>query len=60
MVDPLDGTREFVKRNGEFTINVALVVEHEPVLGVVAAPALGLSLLGRRRLRCVRRTGAGE
>ena len=39
VVDPLDGTREFVKRNGEFTINIALVVEHEPVLGLVAAPA---------------------
>jgi 3'(2'), 5'-bisphosphate nucleotidase len=41
VVDPLDGTREFIKRNGEFTINVALVIEHEPVLGLVAAPALG-------------------
>jgi 3'(2'), 5'-bisphosphate nucleotidase len=41
VVDPLDGTREFVKRNGEFTVNVALVRDHEPVLGVVAAPALG-------------------
>jgi 3'(2'), 5'-bisphosphate nucleotidase len=40
VVDPLDGTREFVKRNGEFTINVALVIEHEPVLGIIAAPAL--------------------
>jgi 3'(2'), 5'-bisphosphate nucleotidase len=39
IVDPLDGTREFVKRNGEFTINIALIVEHEPVLGVVSAPA---------------------
>ncbi|HEX3913882.1 MAG TPA: 3'(2'),5'-bisphosphate nucleotidase CysQ [Steroidobacteraceae bacterium] len=39
VVDPLDGTREFVKRNGEFTVNIALVVDHEPVLGVVAAPA---------------------
>ncbi len=46
MVDPLDGTREFVKRNGEFTINIALVVEHEPVLGVVAAPAQGLLYWG--------------
>ncbi len=45
-VDPLDGTREFIKRNGEFTVNVALVVEHEPVLGVVAAPALGLLYWG--------------
>ncbi len=40
IVDPLDGTREFIKRNGEFTVNVALVREHKPVLGVVYAPAL--------------------
>src|ERR1700721_56273 len=46
VVDPLDGTREFVKRNGEFTINIALVVQHEPVLGVVAAPAQGLLFWG--------------
>ena len=39
IVDPLDGTREFVRRNGEFTVNIALVAEHEPVLGVIAAPA---------------------
>ncbi len=51
VVDPLDGTREFIKRNGEFTVNVALVVEHEPVLGVVAAPALGLLYWGARRSR---------
>jgi 3'(2'), 5'-bisphosphate nucleotidase len=46
VVDPLDGTREFVKRNGEFTINIALVVDHEPVLGIVAAPAQGLLYWG--------------
>jgi 3'(2'), 5'-bisphosphate nucleotidase len=46
VVDPLDGTREFVKRNGEFTVNIALVRDHEPVLGVVAAPALGLLYWG--------------
>ena len=46
LVDPLDGTREFVKRNGEFTINIALVVNHEPLLGIVAAPALGLLYWG--------------
>lgn len=39
VVDPLDGTREFIKRNGEFTINVALVANHRPVLGVIAVPA---------------------
>jgi 3'(2'), 5'-bisphosphate nucleotidase len=46
VVDPLDGTREFVKRNGEFTVNIALVVQHEAVLGVVAAPAQGLLYWG--------------
>jgi 3'(2'), 5'-bisphosphate nucleotidase len=40
LVDPLDGTREFVKRNGEFTVNIALIEAHAPVLGVVYAPAL--------------------
>ncbi|MDR3389155.1 MAG: 3'(2'),5'-bisphosphate nucleotidase CysQ [Rudaea sp.] len=40
LVDPLDGTREFVKRNGEFTVNIALIHGHHPVLGVVFAPAL--------------------
>jgi len=38
LVDPLDGTREFVKRNGEFTVNIALIRGHEPVLGVVHVP----------------------
>ena len=41
LVDPLDGTREFVKRNGEFTVNIALIEEHRPSLGVVFAPVLG-------------------
>jgi len=40
LVDPLDGTREFVKRNGEFTVNVALIDNGVPLLGVVFAPAL--------------------
>ena len=43
LVDPLDGTREFVKRNGEFTVNIALVENHRPVLGVIHAPVLGLT-----------------
>ncbi len=41
LVDPLDGTREFVKRNGEFTVNVALIDGDRSILGVVLAPALG-------------------
>lgn len=40
IIDPLDGTKEFIKRNGEFTVNIALVKEGKPVLGVVYAPAL--------------------
>lgn len=38
IVDPLDGTREFIKRNGEFTVNIALIHRNTPVLGVVAVP----------------------
>jgi 3'(2'), 5'-bisphosphate nucleotidase len=41
MVDPLDGTKEFIKRNGEFTVNIALIHEGTPVLGVVAIPVTG-------------------
>ncbi|WP_337880058.1 3'(2'),5'-bisphosphate nucleotidase CysQ [Rheinheimera sp.] len=40
LVDPLDGTKEFIKRNGEFTVNIALVQQGEPVLGVIHAPVL--------------------
>jgi 3'(2'), 5'-bisphosphate nucleotidase len=42
LVDPLDGTKEFIKRRAEFTVNIALVEHGEPVLGVVVAPALDL------------------
>ncbi len=48
LIDPLDGTREFVKRNDEFTVNVALVHDHQPVLGVVHAPALALTYVAHR------------
>ena len=48
IVDPLDGTREFLKRNGEFTVNIALVEGGVPVLGVVVAPALGVAYWGAR------------
>lgn len=41
MVDPLDGTKEFLKRNGEFTVNIALIHSSRPVLGVVAVPVNG-------------------
>lgn len=41
MVDPLDGTKEFVKRNGEFTVNIAMIENQKPILGVVAIPVTG-------------------
>src|SRR5579872_1487184 len=46
LVDPLDGTKEFLKRNGEFTVNIALVDNGLPVLGVVLAPATGATFVG--------------
>jgi len=46
LVDPLDGTKEFIKRNGEFTVNIALVQGHDPVLGVVHAPVLDRDYYG--------------
>ena len=46
LVDPLDGTKEFISRNGEFTVNIALVQNGRPVLGVVGAPAIGRLFAG--------------
>ena len=46
IIDPLDGTREFVNRNGEFTVNVALIQDHRPVLGVVHVPVHGKTYIG--------------
>ena len=47
LVDPLDGTKEFVSRNGEFTVNVALIEDHVPVLGVVHVPVSGTTYTGQ-------------
>jgi 3'(2'), 5'-bisphosphate nucleotidase len=46
LVDPLDGTREFLSRNGQFTVNIALIEGHAPVLGVVHVPVSDSSYLG--------------
>lgn len=48
LVDPLDGTKEFVKKNGEFTVNIALMHHALPVLGVVYAPALGITYAAKK------------
>ena len=46
LVDPLDGTREFIKRNGEFSVNIALIHEHKSVLGVINIPIQKISYFG--------------
>lgn len=57
LVDPLDGTKEFISRNGEFTVNIALVHGHEPVLGVVHVPVLGRDYYGGAGAGAYRRDG---
>jgi len=48
LIDPLDGTKEFLKRNGEFTVNIALIENGEPAIGVVYAPVLDVCYYGAR------------
>ncbi len=59
LVDPLDGTKEFVNRTGEFTVNVALIEDGAPVLGVVAAPVAGLLYYARTGEGAWKREGNG-
>jgi 3'(2'), 5'-bisphosphate nucleotidase len=60
LVDPLDGTKEFLKRNGEFTVNIALVDHGRPVAGVVLAPALGQLYYAGAGVGAYRRSAEGE
>ena len=60
LVDPLDGTREFIKRNGEFTVNIALIENGVPVLGVVHVPVSGVSYLGCRGQGAFRQEPGGQ
>jgi len=55
IVDPLDGTKEFVNRNGEFTVNIALIEDHCPVLGVVHVPVQDKTYVGCKGLGAERR-----
>jgi 3'(2'), 5'-bisphosphate nucleotidase len=50
LVDPLDGTKEFISRNGEFTVNIALIEDQAPIAGVVYAPALNILYFAARGL----------
>ncbi|MGD2117800.1 MAG: 3'(2'),5'-bisphosphate nucleotidase CysQ [Chromatiales bacterium] len=60
LVDPLDGTREFVKKNGEFTVNIALIENHDATLGVVYAPAKQLTFYGSRAQGAFRQNAHGN
>lgn len=60
LVDPLDGTKEFIKRNGEFTVNIALVEGNEPTIGVVYVPAQDKVYYGIKRQGAFLQQGNGE
>ena len=59
LVDPLDGTKEFLKRNGEFTVNIALIEGGRPILGVIYIPATGVLYYGERKRGAFRRSADG-
>jgi len=60
LVDPLDGTREFIKRNGEFSVNLALIEDGVPVFGIVQAPVTGALWHATRGIGAFRRDGNDE
>ncbi|MCH2448599.1 MAG: 3'(2'),5'-bisphosphate nucleotidase CysQ [Gracilimonas sp.] len=55
LVDPLDGTKEFIKKNGEFTVNIALIEKNKPVLGVVYVPAFDVMYYGEQSIGSFKR-----
>jgi 3'(2'), 5'-bisphosphate nucleotidase len=59
LVDPIDGTKEFINKNGEFTINIALIKQGLPIVGVISAPALGLLYTGSTESIAKRRDANG-
>lgn len=60
LVDPLDGTKEFIRRNGEFTVNIGLIKDGMPILGVVHAPAIGQTYRGAGAASAQRKVGGGD
>ena len=60
LVDPLDGTREFVKRNGEFTVNIALIHQHQSIIGVINVPALDVDYYAWENGGCYKTEKKGE
>lgn len=60
IVDPLDGTKEFIRRTGEFTVNVALIENGEAILGVVYVPVLNITYAGCKGYGAFKRTAEGQ
>jgi 3'(2'), 5'-bisphosphate nucleotidase len=60
MIDPLDGTKEFIKKNGEFTVNIALIHQGQPILGVVYAPVLNWLYWGNKEEGAWKQEGSKE
>jgi 3'(2'), 5'-bisphosphate nucleotidase len=60
LVDPLDGTKEFIKQNGEFTVNVALIEDGKPVVGIVGVPASDTMYWGIEGVGAFKRLSSGE
>ncbi len=60
LVDPLDGTREFVKRNGEFTVNIALIHKHQSIIGVINVPVLDVDYYAWENGGCYKAEQKGE
>jgi len=56
IVDPIDGTKEFIKRNGEFTVNIALIENNKPVIGVILAPASGVLYFSEKNMGAFKST----
>ena len=59
LIDPLDGTKEFINRNGEYTVNIALILNHEPVLGLVYVPVTKVFYYGVKGQGSWKKTEAG-
>ena len=59
LVDPLDGTREFIKRNGEFTVNIALIENHQSILGVITVPVTGVCYYAATSLGAFKKSAEG-
>ncbi|RLA20776.1 MAG: 3'(2'),5'-bisphosphate nucleotidase [Gammaproteobacteria bacterium] len=60
LIDPLDGTKEFIKRNGQFTVNIALIHDHKPVLGVVYVPATDVCYFATQGIGAFKQDGTEE